>query len=169
MEEVINSIRRVCELAKNLETELPNLANQPAMLSLSIDEIVGTLSCTKERLLSLSSFSDEMLQQLHETQQPQMDTTLLMQEWLRSSCAMTIVDDDQLFKMQQQLQASRSTTRPFEARSKGSQGEVQAIEASHSRSRRRYDPSLSNKKKNYSPSEFHVYRARRFLMIKTIK
>ncbi|XP_061356056.1 WRKY transcription factor 55-like [Gastrolobium bilobum] len=106
MEDVINSIRHACELAQNLESNLPNLANQPAMLSISIDKIVETLNAAKEKLLicqhdKTSAASSLAQMWLHETQHPHMDATL-MQEWLRSSY-------DHLFPMQQ-LQGMRSTT-----------------------------------------------------------
>lgn len=149
MEEVINSIRRACVLAQNLEQDLPNLANQPAMLSLSIDQITEAFSGAKEKMLLFSrqnQTSDESPPTLvHETttQQSQMDASL-MQEWLRSSHALTM---DQLFQMHQ-FHAARSTLQQIgemggkdgedSERNKGSEGEVQGIHASPSRPRKRY-------------------------------
>lgn len=148
MEEVINSIRRACVLAQNLEQDLPNLANQPAMLSLSIDQITEAFSGAKEKMLQFSrqnQTSDESPPTLvHETTQlqPQMDATL-MQEWLRSSHALTM---DQLFQMHQ-FHAARSTLQIGEMggrdgednfeRNKGPE-EMQGINESSSRPRRRY-------------------------------
>lgn len=150
MEEVINSIHYACELAKNLESDLPNLANQPATLSLSIDEIVKTLSSAKERLIIFSqhdqitsashSFTPIMMMP-HEMHQPQMDATP-MQEWLRSSYAQTM---DQLLQMQQLQPAARSTAPPHDVQAlleTKMMGRVEEMEASPSRPRRRYPSFL---------------------------
>lgn len=165
MEDVINSMKHACELARNLESELPNMANQPHMLSLSIDNVVQAFSVAKERLfmmmmssqqdqtITTSTFFVPMLS--HDAmQQAQMGATTSMQEW------------HQLFQMQQpfdvrtlienkimiggvdlqQLRYNRSTLdigemggRDMEgsARSKGSEGDVKKIEASSSSPRPR--------------------------------
>lgn len=143
MEEVINSIHYACELAQNLESDLPNLTNQPATLSLSIDEIVKTLNSAKERLIiftqhdqtkiSASSSLAQMMMMPNEMHQPQMDATP-MQEWLRSSYTQTM---DQLLQMQQ-LQAARSTA-PHDVHAlleTKVMGRVEEMEASPSRPRR---------------------------------
>lgn len=138
MEEVINSIRRASELVQNLQQDLPNLANQPETLSLSIDQITQAFTDAKEKLLLISrhtqtSESPPML--LHETtpQQPQMDATLI-QEWLRSSHAVTM---DQMFQMQLASMAGREVE--DSERTIGSEGDQgQGIHASSSRPRRRY-------------------------------
>ncbi|TKY73953.1 WRKY transcription factor 55 [Spatholobus suberectus] len=158
MEEVINSIRRACKLAQNLEQDLPNLANQPAVLSLSIDEISQAFSGAKEKLLLISRQNQpsESPTLVHETRQPQMDATLI-QEWLRSSHAVTM---DQLFQMQQ-FHAASSTLQIGEMggrdgedseRNKGSEGEVQGIHASPSRPRRRSREVNQEKRKVMVPA-----------------
>ncbi|BAT78998.1 hypothetical protein VIGAN_02177900 [Vigna angularis var. angularis] len=137
MEEVINSIRRASELVQNLQQDLPNLANQPETLSLSIDQITQAFTAAKEQLLLISrhtqtSESPPML--LHETtpHQPQMDATLI-QEWLRSSHTVTM---DQLFQMQLASMAAREVE--DSERTMGSEGDQgQGIHASSSRPRRR--------------------------------
>ncbi|KAL3025916.1 hypothetical protein AAZX31_04G204200 [Glycine max] len=157
MEEVINSIRRACVLAQNLEQDLPNLANQPAMLSLSIDQITEAFSGAKEKMLLFSrqnQTSNESPPTLvHETttQQSQMDASL-MQEWLRSSHALTM---DQLFQMHQ-FHAARSTLQQIgemggkdgedSERNKGSEGEVQGIHASPSRPRKSREANQEKRK-----------------------
>ncbi|XP_027902769.1 WRKY transcription factor 55 isoform X2 [Vigna unguiculata] len=147
MEEVINSIRRASELVQKLEQDLPNLANQPGTLSLSIDQITEAFTAAKEKLLLISrhtqtSESPPML--LHETtpQQPQMDATL-MQEWLRSSHALTI---DQLFQMQRAAAMGGREVEDSE-RTIGSEGDqAQGIHASSSRPRRSREANQEKKK-----------------------
>ncbi|XP_068484172.1 WRKY transcription factor 55 isoform X3 [Phaseolus vulgaris] len=158
MEEVINSIHRASELIQRLEQDLPNMVNQPGTLSLSIDEITEAITAAKEKLLLISrhnqtSESPPML--LHETtpQQPQMDATL-MQEWLRSSHALTM---DQLFQMQQRaarssLQIGEMGGREVEdsERSMGSEGDQgQGI---HAPSRPRRREANQEKKKILVPA-----------------
>ncbi|XP_022635993.1 WRKY transcription factor 55 isoform X2 [Vigna radiata var. radiata] len=146
MEEVINSIRRASELVQNLQQDLPNLANQPETLSLSIDQITQAFTDAKEKLLLISrhtqtSESPPML--LHETtpQQPQMDATLI-QEWLRSSHAVTM---DQMFQMQLASMAGREVE--DSERTIGSEGDQgQGIHASSSRPRRSREGNQEKKK-----------------------
>ncbi|XP_052731778.1 WRKY transcription factor 55 isoform X3 [Vigna angularis] len=146
MEEVINSIRRASELVQNLQQDLPNLANQPETLSLSIDQITQAFTAAKEQLLLISrhtqtSESPPML--LHETtpHQPQMDATLI-QEWLRSSHTVTM---DQLFQMQLASMAAREVE--DSERTMGSEGDQgQGIHASSSRPRRSREANQEKKK-----------------------
>ncbi|RDX57841.1 hypothetical protein CR513_62889, partial [Mucuna pruriens] len=134
MEEVINSIRRACKLAQDLEQDLPNLANQPSTLSLSLAEITETFGAAKEKLLLISRQNQTSE---YETQQPQIDANL-MQEWLRSSHhALTM---DQLFlAARSTLQIGDIGGRDVEDsdRTKEPEGEVQGIHSSRSRPRRR--------------------------------
>ncbi|XP_019414611.1 PREDICTED: uncharacterized protein LOC109326377 [Lupinus angustifolius] len=134
MEEVISSINHACTLARNL-LDLPYLANQAATLSLSIGEIIKTLSDTKERLMILSqhdhtskpSFAHEIVHQ------PQMGATS-MQEWLSSSYTLT---------MDALLQAPRSTI-PDDVKTltETNMMDKDAMEALPSRSRKRYSSSF---------------------------
>ncbi|KAF1871442.1 hypothetical protein Lal_00020235 [Lupinus albus] len=136
MEDVINSIHHACALAQSIESDLPNLANQPARLSLSIDEIVKILSDAKERIMllfqndqtPLSSFSQMMMIPHEMHHQPQMDA-ISMQELLSSSYTQTT---DQL------LQAAMSTI-PLDVRTLPETKMMgkEAIVASHSRPRKR--------------------------------
>ncbi|CAL0305342.1 unnamed protein product [Lupinus luteus] len=106
MEEIISSINHACIVAENI-LDLPNLANKPATLSLSIDEIVKTLSDTKQRLMILSlhghtskpSFAHEIVHQ------PQIDATS-MQEWASSSYTQTM---DQLLQGERTLPETNMT------------------------------------------------------------
>ncbi|OIV96879.1 hypothetical protein TanjilG_00461 [Lupinus angustifolius] len=137
MEHVITSIHHACALAQSLESGLPNLANQPARLCLSINEIVKTLSDAKERLMilsqhdqtPLSSFAQLMMMPHEMHHQPQMDA-ISMQEWI--SCSYTQTTD-------QLLQAAMSSI-PLDVRTlpetKMIMG-MEAMEASPSRSRKR--------------------------------
>ncbi|CAL0319613.1 unnamed protein product [Lupinus luteus] len=136
MEDIINSIYHACALAQSLESDLPNLANQPTRLSLSIDEIVETLSDAKERLMilsqhdqtPLSSFAQMMMMPHEMHHQTQMDA-ISMQEWLSSSYTQTT---DQL------LQAAMNTI-PHQVRTLPETKMMgkEAMEASPSRPRKR--------------------------------
>jgi hypothetical protein len=57
MEEVMNSIMRAFELAKEQELELPNISNNLEMLFSSIDEVEKAFSSAKERLMMIMSSS----------------------------------------------------------------------------------------------------------------
>ncbi|KAL2526846.1 WRKY transcription factor 55 [Abeliophyllum distichum] len=72
MEETRGSILYGCKLAKNLEENLPNLANQPDFFLRSCDEIIRVFSSIKERLS-------------HEVDHRQFDMGVGIQEWLRSA------------------------------------------------------------------------------------
>lgn len=92
MEEIISLILNGCKLAKHLETNLPNIANQPEMISRLCDEIIKNFYAAKERLNAAhhnqapaalfhpAAVGGETL--FHEQQQ-QIDANF--QEWLRSS------------------------------------------------------------------------------------
>nr|KYP53762.1 WRKY transcription factor 55 [Cajanus cajan] len=151
MEEVINSIRRASMLAQNLEQNLPNLANQPTMMSLSIDEITEAFTAAKQKLLLISRQNQTSE---YETQRPQEMDATLMHEWLRSSHALTM---DQLF----QVHAARSTLQIGEMGGRDgedsektmvSEGEVQGIVASSSRSRKRSKDANQEKEKIMVPA-----------------
>ncbi|KAM7494705.1 hypothetical protein LguiB_029314 [Lonicera macranthoides] len=79
MEEIISLIFQGCKLAKDLESNLPNIANQPNILSTSFDEIIRVFSGARDRLnthnATIASYGDQ-------------ETTQLiggMEEWLRYS------------------------------------------------------------------------------------
>ena len=164
MEELTNSIRRACELTQNLESHLPNLANDPATLSLSIDEIVNTLSAAKEKLLVFqqgqtpaSSFAQmiplemkqhqmdatpmqdyaQKMDQLPQMQQLQAAAPYSVGANFLQSKMMCSVDFTQL-RSRGTLQIGDMGGRDVEERSKGSAREVQAVEAPPPRPRRRY-------------------------------
>ncbi|KAL2339486.1 hypothetical protein Fmac_007426 [Flemingia macrophylla] len=154
MEEVINSIRRASRLAQSLEQNLPNLLNQPTLMSLSIDEVTGAFTAAKEKLFLISRQNQQTSE--FETQQPlQMDATHdLMQEWLRSSThALTM---DQLLHAHA---APRTTLHIGEGRdgddcerTRVSEGEVQGINPSSSRARRRSKEANQEKEKIMVPA-----------------
>ncbi|XP_027333705.1 WRKY transcription factor 55 [Abrus precatorius] len=158
MEEVVNSTKHACELARNLEPEIPNMANQPNMLLLSIDEAMKAFGAAKERLLTMmsqegliiapSSFASMLPRD--ETPQGQIGASSVtsMQELMSSGSYAHNMD--QLLLMQQPfdvrallenrgtLQIGEMGRKDLEGsdRSKGSEGEMQGIEASPSRSRK---------------------------------
>ncbi|XP_061339193.1 WRKY transcription factor 55 [Gastrolobium bilobum] len=174
MEEVLNSIKHACELARNLETELTNMANQPNMLSLSIDEVVKTFGDAKERLLMMmsqqnltitaSSSSSFPPMLLHEHAQIGASPTSMQGLLGSGSYAQAMVQqqpfdvrtlletkiisggDLQQLRYRGTLQIGEMGGRDLEGsaeRSKGSEGEMQGIEASPSRQRkssRKNDP-----------------------------
>lgn len=92
MEEVISLIFHGCKLVKDLEMNLPNLANQPSSLIKSCDEIVRVFGDTRERLsaLEVAAYGQMMHRDLLE----QMEIGGgggVVQEWLRFSQAMDMV------------------------------------------------------------------------------
>lgn len=79
MEEIISLIFQGCKLAKDLESNLPNIANQPNILSTSFDEIIRVFSSARDGLntynATITSYGSQ-------------ETTQLIggvEEWLRYS------------------------------------------------------------------------------------
>jgi hypothetical protein len=60
MEEVMNSIMRAFELAKEHELELPNISNNLEMLFSSIDKVEKAFSSAKEKLMMIMSSQNDM-------------------------------------------------------------------------------------------------------------
>ncbi|WJX63419.1 WRKY transcription factor [Trifolium repens] len=60
MEEVVNSIMRAFELAKEHELELPNISNNLEMLFSSIDKVEKAFSSAKEKLMMIMSSQNDM-------------------------------------------------------------------------------------------------------------
>lgn len=111
MEEIISLlIQQGCKLARELESNLPNLADKPNMLSKSCEEIINAFRSAKERLHSSQEAHDPhmIFRQLQQAE-TQIETSL--QGWKRPSTAYStqpIMD-----MLQMQLQADRS---PFNMR-----------------------------------------------------
>lgn len=134
MEEVLSLIFHGCKLVKDLETNLPNLANQPSNLGNSCDEIVRVFSDTRERLNALicgqqMMHRDDQLQH-QESTAGQMDQIAggdgVMQEWLRFSQAMDMV----VRHASQQVQHHRL---PERSRVAMEPGEVEPLEVINAR------------------------------------
>lgn len=99
MEEIFSLILNGCKLAKDLEANLSNIANQPETISRSCDEIIKSFCAAKERLNAAHhhqapaalfyppAAAAETL--FHEQQQQQIIDASL-QEWLRSSVTQTM-------------------------------------------------------------------------------
>lgn len=122
MEEITSLlIQRGCKLARELDSNLPNLADQPNILSKSCDEIINAFRAAKERLHGTqdpTSLSHMIFRQPQESQQPQTETSL--PGWRsRPSYTQPIMD-----MLQMQLQADRS---PFNMRGSGSDGLVAGV------------------------------------------
>ncbi|KAJ4720243.1 putative WRKY transcription factor [Melia azedarach] len=87
MEEIISLILNGCRLAGELESNLPNIANQPEMIASACDEIINSFLSARERLRGQTSalfYPATGQMPFHEQhQQPQIDPNL--QELLRSS------------------------------------------------------------------------------------
>ncbi|XP_059459181.1 WRKY transcription factor 55 [Corylus avellana] len=103
MEEMTSLLfQRGFKLVRELESNLPNLADQPNMLSKSCDEIVNAFRNAKEGL-----HLHMMFRQPQESQQQQPQTETSLEGWRRSSnCTHPIMEI-----LQMQLQADR--TPPF--------------------------------------------------------
>lgn len=107
-------IYRACELVRNLESNFPNMAKHPHMLSLSIDEILKTLLDAKERLLRYSQHQTLLL--------PSSSPSQIMDTIAKTTSSSSIDDSimqqyywlmrtEQLSQMHEQLQLQ--TTTPF--------------------------------------------------------
>lgn len=59
MDETINLILMGCKQAKDLEVSLPNMANQPRLLSKSCEDIITIFSAAKQQFNRLSSPDSE--------------------------------------------------------------------------------------------------------------
>lgn len=186
MEEVMNSIKRACELARNLEAELPNMVNHPDVLFISIDGVVKAFGDAKQKemmvlsqqdmttttttLTTPSSFApmllpnhddDASIKQDTTTQQTQTGatSTTQMQDLMNQLLLMqqpfdvrTLLENKMISTggdLNQMLRSTRGTLRIGEMvgrdivegnseRSKGSEGEMQGVEASPSRPKKRY-------------------------------
>ncbi|KAF5453754.1 hypothetical protein F2P56_028629 [Juglans regia] len=109
-------IRHGCKVARELESNLPKLADNPNMLSKSCDEIIKAFGTAKERLYTQDPTAHDprhmyLLREPQESQQPKIEASL--QGWLRSSYTQTM---DDMFQMQ--LQAERRP--PFDMQESGS-------------------------------------------------
>lgn len=166
MEEVLNFTKQACELARKLELELPNMANNPDMLFSSIDDVEKAFGVAKEKVRMMLSQQDittttttPMLLShdvfMQKAQEGQMGGSATpMQDLMRGGIhAQTM---DQLLLMQHpfdvsvilenKMLSSKGILRIGEMdgrevegleRSKGLEGEMQGIEASPSTSRPR--------------------------------
>ncbi|XP_062157108.1 WRKY transcription factor 55 [Alnus glutinosa] len=124
MEEIASLfIQRGCKLARELDSNLPNLADQPNILSKSCDEIISAFRAAKERLhgstQDTTSLSHMIFRQPQESQQPQTETSLKAGWRSPPSYTQPIMD-----MLQMQLQADRS---PFKMRGLGSDGLVAGV------------------------------------------
>ncbi|KAJ4834883.1 hypothetical protein Tsubulata_032000 [Turnera subulata] len=109
MEEVLSLIFQGCNLAKELESSLPNLANQPEVLSRLCDEISRVFSTARERLSASVLHQDPSLFRAADAlqqQQQQQSIDPSLQEWLRtaSTSAMGLLHQAQLFAGMSALQ-----------------------------------------------------------------
>ncbi|KAL6326596.1 hypothetical protein AAG906_008458 [Vitis piasezkii] len=165
MEETLSHIVRGCKLARELESNIPNLAKQPRMLAKSCDEIMKIFGTAKERL---NAQDDHSAYPYMFAQASGMETSGEMQEWLKTSYL-------QALQAQYGLTESKvggiepvtlsghpgfelgGRDREGSARSTGSGGEFQAMEGSDSgnsnsqRSRRRKDDIRKRKETVAAP------------------
>ncbi|KAK9283330.1 hypothetical protein L1049_011569 [Liquidambar formosana] len=139
MEETIPLIIQGCQLAKVLESNLPNLANQPDVLSKSCDDIIRLFINAKERLNHpdpTSSYPPAHMLLFREQQESSQIHTGI-QDWLRSSYTQLLADKG-AFGMQAGLPEIRAGVdlgardREGSSRSRGSGGEFQGAAASDS-------------------------------------
>ncbi|EOY20176.1 hypothetical protein QUC31_005789 [Theobroma cacao] len=143
MEETFSLMLHGCKLAKDLESNLGNLANQPEILSKSCDDIVKVFAAAKERLNADQDpalFTQLLRQSPSSSQQPQQSTDPSLQEWLKYGVITQAMD-----MIQQQILAGKA---PLETNEMGGKnllegsasaplkgsvgGEIQAMELSDS-------------------------------------
>ncbi|XVF00381.1 hypothetical protein REPUB_Repub03eG0280600 [Reevesia pubescens] len=149
MEDTFSLILHGCKLAKDLESNLGHLSNQPEILSKSCDDIMKIFATAKERLNNAQDpalFTDQLLREPPSSSSPQQQlqtTDPSLQEWLKYGVITQAMD-----MIQQQFLAGK--TPPFEinemggnnllegsasasARLKGNVGgEIQAMDVSES-------------------------------------
>ncbi|XP_022747214.1 WRKY transcription factor 55 [Durio zibethinus] len=164
MEDTFSLILHGCKLAKDLESNLGNLANQPEILSKSCDDIIKIFVTAKERLNALDPalFTHHLLRQPQNSSsssQQQLRTDPNLQEWLMYGGVITQAMD----MVQQQLFAGKTPLEINEMGGVGSAasaelrssigGEIQAVDVSNSarasssssqRPRRRKDDEEKN-------------------------
>lgn len=146
--ETIPLIHHGCNLARDLESNLPNLANQPENLfsiSKSLDEIMRVFGEARERLHSSSAAHHDLLNSYVQiAQRQQIDASL--QEWLR--CNYTPAMEDHYIQTQRLIAEKSSSATPSDMRDSGGQAmdhiitmvshDMNASSSSQSRPRRRY-------------------------------
>lgn len=154
MEEVLNSIKYACELARNFEPELPNMASHPDLLSLSIDEVMKAFVEAKEKLTMMLFSQQELTTTITP---PSSFVPMLPHDVFKHETQKQAQMLDQLFRMQQQPFDVRALLENKMVMSGGSdvphllryrdvegsserskEGEMQGIEASPSRPKKRY-------------------------------
>ncbi|XP_010034137.2 LOW QUALITY PROTEIN: WRKY transcription factor 55 [Eucalyptus grandis] len=89
MDDTINSILRGCRLARDLEHNLPNLANQPNLLAVSCEQIIQVFSVIRERLrhnpLDAGSGRYREMQEMRRSEVQAGSGSSNLEEWLKSS------------------------------------------------------------------------------------
>ncbi|VVA18545.1 PREDICTED: WRKY [Prunus dulcis] len=91
-ETTISLILHACKLARDLESNLPNLANQPNLLSNSLDEITRNFVTARERVCGQDPSTSSSLHNMLTLAHQQQIRTSQVQEWLRSSYGQQAMD-----------------------------------------------------------------------------
>lgn len=91
-ETTVSLILHACKLARDLESNLPNLANQPNLLSNSLDEITRNFVTARERVYGQDPSTSSSLHNMLTLAHQQQIGTSQVQEWLRSSYAQQAMD-----------------------------------------------------------------------------
>ncbi|PQQ03152.1 WRKY transcription factor 55 [Prunus yedoensis var. nudiflora] len=91
-ETTISLILQACKLARDLESNLPNLANQPNLLSNSLDEITKNFVTARERVYGQDPSTSSCLHNRLTLAHQQQIGTSHVQEWLRSNYAQQAMD-----------------------------------------------------------------------------
>ncbi|XP_008234092.2 PREDICTED: WRKY transcription factor 55 [Prunus mume] len=144
-ETTISLILQACELARDLESNLHNLANQPNLLSNSLDEITKKFVTARERVYgqdpSTSSSLHNMLTLVHQQQ----IGTSHVQEWLRSSYATQLVADQKEAKIGGCIDDDDAEVKGLQAMDIVSASDTNIASSSSQRARRRKDQGLISK------------------------
>ncbi|XP_024171003.1 WRKY transcription factor 55 [Rosa chinensis] len=147
--ETVSLIHRGCNLARDLESNLPNLPSRPETVSKSLDEIIRVFGAARERLQSSSAAQhDPMSSYVHVAQQQQqIDASL--HEWLRCNYTQAMEDlhiQTQRFASEKSIAATQTDMRDSGADVLHGQihqaivsHELNAASSSQSRPRRRRD------------------------------
>ncbi|PQQ05910.1 WRKY transcription factor 55 [Prunus yedoensis var. nudiflora] len=149
-ETTISLILQACKLARDLESNLPNLANQPNLLSNSLDEITKNFVTARERVYGQDPSTSSCLHNMLTLAHQQQIGTSPVQEWLRSNYAQQAMDIIQTQLVADQKEAKiGGCIDDDDAEVKGLQAmevsDMNVASSSSQRPRRRKDQGLISK------------------------
>ncbi|CAB4271094.1 unnamed protein product [Prunus armeniaca] len=144
-ETTISLILQACELARDLESNLHNLANQPNLLSNSLDEITKKFDTARERVFGQDPSTSSSLHNMLTLAHQQQIGTSHVQEWLSSSYATQLVADQKEAKIGGCIDDDDAEVKGLQAMDIVSASDTNIAASSSQRPRRRKDQGLISK------------------------